>query len=250
MKKLGVVLPWDSPFIWRHSIENMLNWKRPDGVEVEFFFGGGWCPAKRHNSGVEKAMEWGANAIMIAGPDHIVERDVMVKLWGHIFEEGWDMATGIISSRSALSADSGPFRYTAIKRKEGVQMPTPVVAQMIFSSKLYDVISKEDPSQEIHCIGSGCLMVNRCVFEEMTRPWFVDHGQPDSLNFERSATNDTGFVMRATGHYGFRLWLDTSIDFRHLDIFPIDETYQDRFKDKDGIERWSPMGAAMNSPKF
>ena len=241
MKKLGVVLPWDSPFIWRHSVENMMNWKRPVGVVVNYFFGKGWCPANRHNNGVQAALDWGADLIVFAGSDHVVEREYLVKLWNNIYVDGWDMASGIITGRTA------PFEYLAYQALTDA-MPNFNVVRMAQSIRFWKTLSKKDGSQEIHCIGTGCLAVKKEVFEKMERPWFRECVNEDDKNFARVPVNDTEFVARATLDYDFRLWLNTDIDCRHLEIFAIDETFRDRFNDKE--QYWSPTRSVLNEPQF
>lgn len=265
MRKIGVVLPWDSPFIWRHSMENMLNWNKPPDTETNFFFGKGWCAAARHNHGVEKALEWGADLIVFAGSDHIVERDYIVKLYGNVFDDGWDMATGIISSRGAFVREGGVFTYWAFK---GMDIPYPPSEHGgehgVMPGKLpgfaYDHITtiprfwqrvgKDAPSQEIQCVGTGTLAVKKEVFSALERPWFAEQLLKDNANFGRHATNDTAFVARAVFDHGFRLWLNTDIDARHLEIFPIDPTYEERFEDKKGESNWSPIGSVMAQGNF
>lgn len=265
MRKIGVVLPWDSPFIWRHSMENMLNWNRPKDTEVNFFFGKGWCAAARHNHGVEKALEWGADLVVFAGSDHIVERDYLVKLYSNVFDDGWDMATGIISSRGAFVREGGVFTYWAFL---GMDMPYPPKEQdgehskmpgklpgfaydhITTTPRLWQRVGKDAPSQEIQCIGTGTLAVRKEVFEAMERPWFKERLLEGDKNFRRHATNDTAFVASAVFDYGFKLWLNTDIDARHLEIFPIDETYAERFKDKKDESHWSPIGSVLDQDNF
>jgi hypothetical protein len=226
-------------------MENQLNWERPENTEVRWFFGEGWCPANRHNNGCIEAMNWGADYIMLAGSDHVTDLDVLVILKWIIDEKGWDMATGITTTRGVYGPVKKPYQYLSYKKKEGVPLPIVQAARMINTDKIWDVISKEDGSQEIHIIGSGCIMMRREVLETMPQPWFVDQVEPDSINFTRHATNDTAFVARATLKYGFRLWLATEINVWHLETMAIDETFADRFKDKDGIKRWSSIGSVM-----
>jgi len=251
MKKIGVALNWTSIFIMRHPMQNMLNWNRPENTVVNFFFGEGWCSANRHNNAVEQAMDWGADYIVFGGCDHICERDYLVKLVAHL-EDGWDMATGFVPSRGNLSRTGGVFQYMAYIGKDlPGKIPGWSYEDLATTPRLWKNIRKKDtPSQEINCIGSGCLALKRKVFETVERPWFKEYLKPDNINYERTAINDTSFVFRATYEHGFRLWLDTTIDICHLDLFAIDETYEARFQDKTGEERWHPIDTKMGSGKY
>ncbi len=81
----------------------------------------------------------------------------------------------------------------------------------------------------------------------MERPWFkeiIERGD----QFGRMPAQDSWFVYRMTCEHGFRLWLDTTINGKHLDIFPIDETYEERFKDFKDPQYYCPYSKLGGHP--
>ena len=52
MQRLGICVPWNSPFVFLKFAKSALNLQPPDGYEVRWFFGEGWAPARRIKSGL------------------------------------------------------------------------------------------------------------------------------------------------------------------------------------------------------
>ena len=90
--KLAVVYPWSSAFVMTDWAENALNLERPEGCEVRWIRGKGWCPARRHIDGCEKAVVWGADLICIIGADQVHPDNLLVRL-----VEGWKKTNGMVA---------------------------------------------------------------------------------------------------------------------------------------------------------
>ncbi|MHA2264957.1 MAG: hypothetical protein ACXAEN_21400 [Candidatus Thorarchaeota archaeon] len=240
MRKLAVLIPWDSPFMYKDFAFNVMNLKQPEGWEVRYFCGQGWCPAARHNNALAKGINWGANALMFLGADHVVDEDIMLKLLAHL-EDGWDMATGWIPSRGVFGMDRElVFPNMAFFHKDLDRMvPQGPVGSMELGDSPAALLTDDDlESQEIHMIGTGTLMFKVEVVLDMKMPWFQEVIKKDGL-YSRHCIQDSHFVYRCVVEGGHRLWLDTTIEQKHLQIFPIDKTYKDRFADKAGMQ-WNP----------
>ena len=257
-RKLAVLVPWDSPFMWTKPAFNLMNLEVPEGWQLRYISGAGWCPATRHNNAMARGLNWGANALYFHGGDHVVDEDILVKLIGHL-EDGWDMATGWIPSRGMFGIKHDlPFPNLAFKLKDGVtSLPGPMPV-LDFDQENMELIHDDDaPSQEIHMIGTGSLMLKCEVVKDMKRPWFQEVIRKDGF-YGRFAVQDSYFVYRCCVENGFRLWLDTTIKQYHIDAFPIDKTFKERFKDKTGgpyapmmgvgfheLERGTPDGSTL-----
>lgn len=243
MNKLAICIPWDTPFVWTAPMFSIMNLERPDGVEVKYFRGHGWCPAMRHNKAVLAAMNWGADYIQFLGADQMFKEDTLIRLAQHVPQ--WDMVTGIVPSRGQAGPEKEPFKGIAYQLKSNAGLPEDPI--MNFSSGCWNMVTEKDIPQEIHCIGTGILLMKAEIFGSVAVPWFVERLAGDH-SYSRIPVMDTGFVLRCTLEYGARLWLDTSIHSEHLDIFPIDWTYQDRFEDMAG-DSWTPMRKYLHNPK-
>ncbi|MHA2136107.1 MAG: hypothetical protein ACW99J_19780 [Candidatus Thorarchaeota archaeon] len=220
-----------------------MNMRVPAGWEVRYIQGQGWCPANRHNTAVLRAINWGAHAMVFMGADHYVDEDCFVKLVGHL-DDGWDMATAWVPSRGVVGVEKKAFPHLAYKkRNEDVPFKTDIPI-LQYNPEEWEIITTGAESQEIHVIGTGILMFKIDVVRDMKRPFFKEFVLRGDSEFNRAPVQDSYFTFRCTLENGHSLWLDTTINAYHLDVFPIDDTYGGRFyggrfRDKEG-EIWTP----------
>jgi hypothetical protein len=233
--KIAVCIPWDTPFVWTAPMFNMLNWERPANSEVNFIMGAGWCPASRHNDSLAKAQAWKADLIMFNGADHLCPRDIMVKMLARI-NEGWDMVQAMIPSRGVVGHDGTPFKAMSYKIEGNMPIEDPILHMPPSSVK---ILSYDDEPQESHICGTGDIMMKAEILDGLEKPYFSEEIKKDGM-FGRYCVQDSRFVFRCTIESGARLFCDTGIRMKHLDIFAIDETYSDRFKEKTNQFDWSP----------
>lgn len=227
-KKIAVCTAWGSPFCWTHAAYNMANLTRPEGVEVIYLPGFGWCPARRHMDGVERAMEWGATHICFLGPDQMHPMDILVKFTKHI-ENGWPAVAARVPARGWVKGlEDKPFCKIAYKWKKEYEGN---VKKPQMDHDCLELIKEEDgPLQEIVVIGSGALMFSVDLLKRMKKPWFIEFIKDDG-SFDRHVHMDTKFTWRLVNEAGGRILCDLTIDIIHLDVFPIDESFGERFKD-------------------
>ena len=233
--KIGICVPWDTPFIWTYPMFNMLNWERPEDCELRFFMGVGWCPAARHNDAVAKALEWGADLVMFNGPDHLCPFDIIPRMLARI-REGWDIVQAMIPSRGVAGVDGTPFKGISYKVVGPMPQENAILHALPSSIK---VLSYNDEPQESHISGTGDIMMKAEIFDGLQKPYFEEEIKKDG-RYGRYCVQDSRFVYRCTVESGARMFCDTSITLVHLDVFGIDDTYTDRFKDKTGNMDWSP----------
>jgi hypothetical protein len=234
MLKIGIIIPWDSPFIWTAPAFNMMNWERPEGCEVKFIMGAGWCPAARHNDGVAKAQDWGADLIAFNGGDHLCPKDILIRMKARI-DEGWDMVHVMVPSRGIVGHSGQPFQSISYK------VVGPVTSNFITNCPRdsIKIITWDDEPQQTHICGTGNIMMKAEILGGLQKPYFEEHIKKDNL-YGREAVQDSQFVSRCTIDSGAKMFCDTSIKLVHLDVFGIDDTFNDRFKDKVGRMDWSP----------
>lgn len=227
-KKLAVCTAWGSPFAWTHAAYNMANLNRPKGVDVKFFPGFGWCPARRHLDGVERALKWGATHVCFLGADQLHPLDVLEKLCEHL-SNGYPVAAGLVPSRGWVKGLDKPFQKIGYKVKDKYRHQ---VSALKFSTEYLELvdIKKDYPYVEIMSTGSGVIAFDINLLDNMEKPWFFENiDYPDK--FDRSASMDTTFVWRLNTEAGGKTICDLTIDVAHMDVFPIDESYGDRFMD-------------------
>ena len=219
--------------MWTKAVEGYWNLEWPEGFEVKFIRGGGWCPAKRHMNGCEAAVTWGADLILIFGADQIGPPDLLVRLVGHIMT-GRDTVGALVPGRGYCNAwDLKPFQPLAWRFKThspGVGDPLPTIAYEGWekSGHMCEVLKRDTGLQLCNLMGSGCIMFPMDTLLMLKRPWFFE---TFDAQLNRSANMDTWFSWRLQQEGHAILWVDTSIDIKHLHAFEIDATYQERFAD-------------------
>lgn len=241
MLKLAVGYPWSSPFCWTGWADHLPNLQRPEGYEVRFFRGKGWCPARRHIDICEQALAWGADFICIIGADQIHPEDMLPRLVKRV-EEGCEVVTALVPARGYVGwQDMKPFQPMAwrFRRTSGNGLAAAQSRDyrgMKFDADAIEVI---DPAagdvQPVNFIGSGVLMFHRDHLLALKRPWFMETIEPTS--YQRLANMDCTFVWRLQMEAKARVYVDTTIQVKHLHAFEIDASYQDRFAD------WMKPGA-------
>lgn len=239
MARLAVVYPWASPFIWTACVDSMLNLRHPANTEVKYFRGAGWCSASRHLRGCRAAVEWGADYIVIVGSDQIYEPDMLERLMARV-DEGYDVVAAMVPARCFVGwQEMRPFQPMAWRFKNTQQLgslATRPYRGMMVDRDLVEVVEPDpdEPMQQIHFIGSGVLLFPVDCLLALKDPWFSETFNP--ITYDRLASMDTRFVWRLQWEAFADVWLDTSIEVKHIHPFEIDRTFQDRFMD------WSERG--------
>jgi len=231
--KFAVGYPWSSPFTFTKFAEHLPNLQKPDGVDVRFFRGNGWCPARRHAHICEQALDWGAELICIIGADQVHPEDMLPRLYKR-FEEGYDIVSALVPCRGYVHwQPMKPFQPMAWRFKTNNEMGSTKIRQyngMKTDGDMVHVIKRED-GEMVRCdfIGSGVLMFHKDYLLALEKPWFYESVNHESQ--EREANMDCKFVWRLQ-HEGLgKVWVDTTIMVKHLNVFEIDDTYQNRFDD-------------------
>lgn len=234
MRKLAVVYPWASPFIWTACVDSMLNLRHPEDTEVRYFRGHGWCSASRHLRGCRAAVEWGADYVLIVGSDQVYEPDMLERLMARI-DEGYDVVAAMVPARAYVGwQEMRPFQPMAWRFKNMAQLGVNSVQSyrgMMQSAHLVEVVEHDpaQPMQQINFIGSGVLLFPTDCLLALKDPWFFEIF--NSVTYDRLASMDTNFVWRLQWEAFASIWVDTSIEVKHIHPFEIDRTFQHRFDD-------------------
>ncbi len=240
-KKIAVCVPWGSPFMWMHTAFNLMNLNRPNRVEVKFINGMGRDPAERHMWGIKKGIKWGATHICFLGADQLHPVDIFEKFCSHI-EQGWSVATAMvpIRGRVVVKGIEKPFQKVAWKWKDPDK---PKTGELPDIDDVEQIDPTDGPYQEIVILGSGAMLFDINLLYAMKKPWFKEAEADEDCH--REAKMDTTFVWRLVAEAGARILCDLTVDIKHLDIFPIDESYGDRFGDWTSEERNKALDGSL-----
>lgn len=230
--KLAVCWIWGSPFVWTKSVESMLGLRHPADVEVKFFRGNGWGPARRHINACEAALAWGADYFLILGADQVYEPDLLERLVARV-REGFEVVAALVPTRGYVSwNDMKPFQPMAWRLRSNGLKP---IRWGPDGAPIEAIDPNAGEMQRIDLIGSGVLLFQRGHLEALERPWFFEEIDPETQI--RTACMDTRFVYRLHSEAYAQVWADCTIKVRHLHAFEIDDSFSERFAD------WEKPGA-------
>jgi len=202
--------------MFRAFCESSLNMRGSSVYDIRWFFGEGDNSASRHTDAMDKSIAWGSDLSCFVGADQVHPEDMFERLIGRV-GEGYRVISATVPMRGYIEGQSSrPFQPMAWRRGDGPGGFVP--------------INLEDGDvQEIDIIGSGVLMFPTSVVSRMSMPWFEYINNPNVSKVTGGC--DSKFVWKLKREAGEQVYVDTTIKVKHLNVFEIDETYQDRFSD-------------------
>lgn len=217
MRKIGVCYPGDIPSVFAIAFDSMVNIQPPEGCEVRWFRGLGWCQARRRIQATEKAIEWGAEILVHMDIDQTYEPDVLVRLLKRI-DEGYRIIAAMVPCRGYVkSSKMKPFQRLAWRStKDGTDFEPvdadsdPVVERCTFPT-------------------SACVMFHAEDIQKLRRPWYFY--KFNFQDFRATQGEDGAWFYRMREELGIDSYVDKSIRVNHCHVFEIDETFPDRFAD-------------------
>lgn len=241
--RLAVCYPWGSPFIWSAFAENMANLARPPGWAVRFIPGEGHSPANRHNDMCAKALLWGADLVCIIGADQVHPEDMLPRLVSRIASgyEGRtvDAVAALVPTRGYVGTNGGaPFQPMAWRIAPNVEKGGNGTVRASHTPRVLSpgdgslqVVTPEDgPMVKIDFIGSGVFMLRASLLRALPLPWFKERIIDEAMQ-AREPCMDTLFVYRLSRELHANVWVDTTLEVKHIHPFQIDRTFSERFAD-------------------
>lgn len=230
--KLAVGYPWSSPFMFTAFVDATLNMRHPEGCEVKYFRGTGWCPARRHIHICEQALKWGADLILVIGSDQVHPDDMLCRLVAR-YLEGYDVVAALVPARGYIGWQGmKPFQPMAwrFKRDADGNQSIPHYRGQKRDGHMIEILDvAAGDMQDCDFIGSGVLMFASDLLQSLDKPWFFE--TVDKTTMQRLANMDCNFVWRLKQEAHSQVWVDTTIKVGHAHVFTVDDTYQDRFAD-------------------
>ena len=216
--RLALCISWTSVFMYTGFVDSLLDLEMPEGWEIKYFRGPGWCSANRHNHVAKQALDWEADYILFFDCDQQYPKDLLPRM---------------IEDMTVCDAVAA---YTP-SRLHNPQLPLHPFQPPVWNE--HGVVTPERGKLQItHSVGTECLMIRREQLQSMTRPWFYE--KHDGEQGDRTVNMDRIFCTRLKTEANITIWVDTSLKIRHLHLFPIDESYQERFKD-GAAPHWSKL---------
>lgn len=241
MNKIALVTPWSSEFIsmkFALNVARMIARFRRPGWDIDLFMGRGVDPAARHVDMCLQALDWDADLLCIIGADQIHPLDMIDRLIDRYEQTEGGVISALVPFRGYVPwQHMRPFQPMgwrirnnngqAVKRFEG----------MLKTPEMFVPIDPADGDlQRVDVIGSGVLLFDAATLQALAKPWWYYQVDPETM--QRVADMDTKMVWRLRSEVQADVWVDTTIQVKHLHTFEIDETFQDRFAD------WETAGNA------
>lgn len=232
--RLAVCYIWQSPFLMTRAAESLLALERPAGWTISFHRGTGWGPACRHIDACDKALKAGADWILILGADQVYEPDLLCRITARL-SEGYETCAALVPTRGFVTTNEGmrPFQRMAWRFKpanEGMHILSRAYRGQQLDGDMIEIIDPDaGEMQQVTCIGSGVLCFHRDHLLALKKPWFYE--SIDHETQQRYACMDTTFTFRLGTEAGATIWVDTTINVRHLHLFAIDPSFSERFAD-------------------
>ncbi len=214
LRKLAVCYPGDVSFVFMQAFESMVAIEAPDGCEVKWFRGVGWCQARRRIHAAEQALEWDADVIACLDIDQTYEPDILKRLLAR-YDDGYQMVAAMVPMRGYVKqAMSKPFQRLGWKIKNGEYTP---------------IDPADGDMQRCEFPTSAAIMFGADSLSQLKKPWYYFSYKPE--DWSQIHGEDASFALRMLQEIGVRGWVDTTINVKHLHPFAIDETFPDRFAD-------------------
>lgn len=218
--KLGIMIPWGLDMIWRLTWETYEELEKPP--QYKLFFGTGRTPARRHEVGCEKCLQWGASHILILGGDQTYPDPKMIRSmlkWMEVNDlNDWITRKKVVNCLVPIRGH---------KPGQGSRPFQPIGQRLDTETNEPVQITREDPPiVKAYVVGTGVMLFEADILYDMQRPWFADNCHPNTNSV--SVMQDVAFVQKLND-MGCQVWIDTQIVVKHLVVLEADDTFMRRF---------------------
>ena len=205
--------------VFARCVESLVAIEHPSDCEVRWFFGRGWCQARRRNHAAQQALDWEAEYIATLDLDQIYEPDILARLLQRHFE-GIRLVAAMVPMRGYVkSGGVKPFGRLGWKIEDG---------------KFVAVDPEDGVLQRAEFPTSAAMMFRAEDLKRLSRPWYFFTYKPE--DWAQVHGEDANFALRMLNELQVEGWVDTTIRVKHAHVFEIDETFSERFSD------WSEKG--------
>jgi len=214
------MIPWGLDIIWRLTWETYEELEKP--LNSKLFFGTGRTPARRHEIGCEKCLDWGASHVLILGGDQTYPDSKMIcKMlkWMEVKNiADWVKRKKVINCLVPMRGHK-PNQNTRPFQPIGQRLNTD-------TNEPVQITRDDPPLVKGHVIGTGVMLFESDVLYDMPKPWFFDEHHADTNSVK--SMQDVNFIQKLN-KMGAQVWVDTQIVVKHLVVLEADDTFQRRF---------------------
>lgn len=218
--RLAVVIPWGLDMIWRRTWETYDELEKPPTCKL--IFGTGRTPDRRHEIGCEEALKWNASHILILGGDQVYCDPVMIR---KMFS--WMQSSNLIEWMHRKQVVNCLIPIRGHRPGQGTR-PFQTIGMMLDpdNGEQIHITRESGPIVKAEIIGTGAMLFEADILDEMPKPWFGDEFIPGTN--EVRVMQDVSFVKKLN-KMGCQVWVDTQIIVKHLGVLEIDDSFAARF---------------------
>ena len=179
------------------------------GHDVIFEFMRGYDTASARNNIAERALEIGADYVLMVDSDVTPPHDALVNLMAH----NVDVCSGFYMHRdSSTNAVSERTSICKLEKPDGgYYFGYPTESQWTIA-ELREKRESGEYLIEIHGGGMGCILIRTSVFDRVPYPWFqwVNYGEGISM------LSEDLFFCESCRNEGIKLYADTRVACGHM----------------------------------
>lgn len=199
--KLALSVPWNHEDVPWHFLATLWGSDIPKNEDVVICRGTSHDITHARNMTIGKALEWGADEILLLDVDQHIPKDVLKRLRANNKE--------IVGCLTPMR--SPPHRWSLFNAIPGADLHVTCDPYM--------------PLQEVGATGIGCMLVRRDVFVAIGKPWFKRTFAEDGLTISKS--DDVWFCEQAR-KAGYKVYVDTTLESGHEHTVTLNAEYLKR----------------------
>lgn len=145
-----------------------------DGHEIQFEFVRGYDVATARNHIAQKALDCGADYVLMVDNDVVVPKDVLKIL----LENAKDVCLGYYAHRDTDNLYRGKTSVCKLKDENGKEYYHYPLESEYTAAEMRELRNAGVTKMEIHGGGMGCAMIRTDVFRRTSYPWYdwVNYG--------------------------------------------------------------------------
>lgn len=184
--------------------------EKPPEHQYVFEFMRGYDTASARNNIAERALDIGADYVMMVDSDTTPPGNAFVHLYSH----GVDVCMGYYMHRAkSTNATTPKTNVCKLADDDGKRFfGYPAESQMT-GDELRVLRDRGEYLHEIHGGGMGCILINTRVFREAPYPWFDWVNYPDD---NRGLLSEDLFFCETMHNEGIPIYVDTRVSCGHL----------------------------------
>ena len=177
--------------------------------EVSFEFVRGYDVATARNRIAERALDLGADYVLMVDNDVVIPKDALLKL----LESGRDVVLGYYAHRDPSNSYTGRTSICKLKAPDGSNYYHYPIESKYTAKELHDMAENGETAVEVHGGGMSCALIKTNVFDRTSYPWYdwVNYGDAN-----RGMLSEDLYFCSLCHVHGIEIYADVRVGCGHL----------------------------------